>query len=433
MRGQKASFEELAGYCGFDSLPEGLSVFYEAYPGSSEPYFIDRGFLAEVFSRFSLPQKERDLILNGVSAVEKDEKLLYFSQFLVWDMCSARNRCDVDNYQSLTPACLPEYGTLYSFLLLLACVRPAMELLRKRGVPEEAYRDIPYQPMKRQLEKLVRTGEQTVGDFPWDMNFYTCAIYLFDRFLFIPCPFGEDFTMYRNQNSRKVSALWRAGETFRRDGQLDGVNNVFDKTGKFASRWEESEETITANRVNPVGFVEKEPVTLLKKDWAPVLQKGDILLAVHVPSGPGYTPERLKNSMELALAFYDRYFPELPVRGFWSESWLYDPRLSLILDPQKSNIVRVQRQFYLYPIPEGDGMLRYEVFGGWKADPEKVPLITSLQKAAAAYMKSGRRFHTTSMIVLREDVAKMPEMPYITPEDLTRFAGIADSHLKAEE
>ncbi|HBD01697.1 MAG TPA: hypothetical protein DC053_23745, partial [Lachnoclostridium sp.] len=62
-----------------------------------------------------------------------------------------------------------------------------------------------------------------------------------------------------------------------------------------------------------------------------------MLLALHVPSGPGYNPERLKNSMVLALDFYKTYFPELPVKGFWSESWLYDSRLSLVLDHDTSN------------------------------------------------------------------------------------------------
>lgn len=71
----------------------------------------------------------------------------------------------------------------------------------------------------------------------------------------------------------------------------------------------------------------------------------------------------------MAIAFYDQYFPELAIRGFWSASWLYDTRLGLVLDNESSNIVHIQRQFYNYPTMEGDGMLRYEVFGDWKADP----------------------------------------------------------------
>jgi hypothetical protein len=282
--------------------------------------------------------------------------------------------------------------------------------------------------MKSQLEKLIQ-GDYKVSDFPWDMNFYTCSIFQMDRFLFIPCRFGDAFTMYRNKTSGKVAALSHAGEEFRRDGQINGINDVYDTEKAFTSVWRETENDITANPINPMGFVERDTVTLLKEEWAEALRQGDMLLALHVPSGPGYNTERLKNSMLLALQFYQDYFPELAIKGFWSESWLYDSRLSLVLDNETSNIIKVQRQFYLYPVKEGDGMLRYEVFGDWKAEADKAELKTSLQRAAAAYMSTGARFNNLSMIVLKEEADKTDRMPYITKEDIKHFRQIVDSHL----
>ncbi len=134
--------------------------------------------------------------------------------------------------------------------------------------------------------------------------------------------------------------------------------------------------------------------------------------------------------MKLAIEFYDKYFPELAIKGFWSESWLYDSRLSLILNNEQSNIIRVQRQFYLYPIKAGDAMLRYEVFGDWKAEPSENELKTTLQKAAYEYMKMGKRFNNLSMLVLREDVDRVGEDTYITREDIEEFNKTVDSHLK---
>ena len=304
-----------------------------------------------------------------------------------------------------------------------------MKLLNDRGVPVEYYEDIPYRPMENQFKKLIDSGDTTVSDFPWDMNFYTCAIFLMDRFLFIPCRFEDNFTMYRNVKTKKVIALRFAGEEFRRDGQLNGINEVYDEYGKFTSEWEEGENSITANPISPMGYVKNKKITLNKNEWKSELQQGDILLALHVPSGPGYNTARLKNSMQLAVKFYDKYFPELVIKGFWSESWLYDSRLSLVLDNDKSNIIRVQRQFYLYPIKEGDSMLRYEVFGDWKADPNKVELKTTLQKAAHDYMKTGRRFNTLSMVVLREDIHKVGCDTYLTWDEIEEFRKTVDSHL----
>jgi hypothetical protein len=416
-------------YCGFDNLPEGLEHFYATYPNEERIFFIERGFLNEVFRRFSLPEEKQKLITDSVEMIESDPKLFHFSKFLVWDMCSARNRCDVDNYKNMTPVCMSEHKELYSFLLLLACVVPSMELLKSRGVPETHYINIPFQPMKHQLDKLVR-GDVMVSDFPWDMNFYTCSIFLMDRFLFIPYRFGDPFTMYRNRDTNKVVALRHAGEEFRRDGQRNGINEVYDQEGSFLSIWQEEDNFISANPINPMGFVERETITIPKKEWEVALSPGDTLLAVHVPSGPGYNPERLRSSFVLALEFYRTYFPELDIKGFWSESWLYDSRLSLILDSDTSNIIKVQRQFYLYPIEEGDGMLRYEAFGDWKADPKKVELKTSLQKAAADYMSTGARFNTLSMVVLKEEAEQVGQMPYITTDDIERFRQIVDSHLR---
>lgn len=429
MVGTEYNYHECLEHCGFDYLPEGLVQFYEKYPMQRQTCLISREFLKNCFQRFQVDSDSIGQLMAGVAAVEEDPVLFHFTQFLIWDMCSLRNRFDGGNYRNMTPSCMKVQSELYSFILLLACVEPSMEQLCQRGVPKEEYKEIPYGPMKVQFERLAG-GDKTVSDFPWDKNFYTCSIFLLDRFLFIPCRFGDSLTMYRNKATNRVRALRHSGEEFRRDGQINGVNEVFDNEGAYISRWKESKKSITANPVNPMGFVEREEITLSKSQWKEVLSTGDNLLAVHVPSGEGYNPKRLHNSMSMALAFFDRYFPELHIKGFWSESWLYDPRLSLILGEKSSNIIKVQRQMYLYPVKEGDGMLRYEVFGDWRADPEQLELKTFLQKAAAAYMRTGARFHTTSMLILREEVSNGDGYPYITGEDLNEFYKIADSHLK---
>ncbi|WP_054027475.1 acyltransferase domain-containing protein [Bacillus sp. FJAT-28004] len=429
--GIRIDFNESAAYCNFDYLPEGLEEKYKRYEQGNKTILIPRSFLSDIFEQYQLPQHTKQLLTYGIEAIENDPVLLHFTTFLVEDMCSARNRCDEDFYTNITPGCLKQYGDLYSFLLLLACVIPSMEILENRGIPSEYYEKIPHQPLKAQLEKLVVHGDSKVHDFPWDMNFYTCSIFRLDRFLFIPYRFEDPFTIYRHVHTQEVIALRHAGEEFRSDGQRNGINDVFDHLGQFTSKWDENADCIIANRINPMGFVERETTSIVKKEWEPVLQTGDTLLALHIPSGSGYTPDRLKNSMTLAIKLYAQYYPELSLKGFWSASWLYDTRLSLILDNDKSNIVQVQRQFYNYPTFEGDGMLRYEAFGDREADPVQSPdqLTTSLQKAAAEYMKTGARFNTLSMIVLKEEIEKIGSMPYISAADIEKFLKTVDSHL----
>lgn len=426
------TYEECVNYCGFDNLPEGLEAYYNLYVADASSHLIEIDFLKQLFERFQIPEQKQKQLKNALKAVENDELLFHLTKFLVWDMCSARNRCDVDNYNNLTPECMGIDKDFYSFILLLACVNPSIKQMEQRGIPKKYYDNIINQPMKDQFKKLIENGDVTVRDFPWDMNFYTCSIFLLDRFFFIPYRFEDNFTMYRNPITNKVVALRHGQEEFRRDGQYNGINQVYDEEGKFQSIWKEEDTQITANPINPMGYVERNTITILKKEWEVALEQGDILLALHVPSGPGYNPERLKSSMTMALEFYEKYFPEIPIKGFWSESWLYDSRLSLILDAHKSNIIKVQRQFYLYPIEEGDAMFRYEAFGDWKADPLKANPTTSLQKASIEYMKTGARFNTLSMIVLKDEVDVVGDMPYITDDDIAHFHELVDSHLGRE-
>jgi len=427
----KLDFKESIAYCNFDYLPEGLEEKYNHYEPGNQTILIPRKFLADIFKQYQIPEHTQQLLVDGIEAIENDRVLFHVTTFLVEDMCSARNRCDEDFYTNMTPGCMKQNSDLYSFLLLLACVAPSMELLEKRGVPSEYYEKIPHQPLSAQLEKLVAHGDSKVRDFPWDMNFYTCSIFRLDRFLFIPYRFEDDFTMFRHVKTQKVIALRHAGEDFRSDGQRNGINDVFDRRGHFTTVWDENDDCIIANRINPMGFVEREPTSIVKKEWEPVLQIGDTLLALHIPSGSGYTPDRLKNSMAMAIELFANYYPEFTIKGFWSASWLYDTRLSLVLDNEKSNIVLVQRQFYNYPTFDGDGMLRYEVFGDREADPTQSPLqlTTSLQKAAAVYMKAGAKFNTLSMIALKEEVEMIGSMPYITTADIDQFLQTVDSHL----
>lgn len=406
-------------HCGIENLPEELVQYYEKYEINEESHLINRIYVKQLFERYQVSLEKQKDFMNALEEVEKDEILFHFTKFLVQDMCHARNRMDTDNYQYMEPGCMRN-KEWYSFLLLLACVEPSTKQLQERGVPEEYYEHIPYRQMDRQFAKWINQDDVKVSDFPWDMNFYTCSIFLLDRFLFIPYRYGDPMTFFREKNSGQVVALNHTGIQVRRDGQLEGINGIYDADSCFCTTWDEDDETVCAHRMNPIGFIEKDKRCLNKQDWSEVLNEGDELLALHVPEGPGYTPERMKKSMELALEFYQNYFPEMNIKGFWSESWLYDPRLALLLE-EDSNIVRTQRQMFLYPVMSGDAMLRYELYGEANADLDKVEKKTSLQKKAYEYIKQGKRFQATGMIILKEEVERIGTQPYISKEDVEQF------------
>ena len=191
---------------------------------------------------------------------------------------------------------------------------------------------------------------------------------------------------------------------------IDFVNGITDPEA-FTTVFRENETKVTGNPVRPDGYILKDPVTLDKTQWEKVLGEGDYLLALHIPGGEGYTPERVRRSCLMALDFFDRYYPEYRYIGFWSESWLYDPGLAALLGPER-NISRVSRQFYCYPTMEGDDMARSEVLHDRNADYHDFRARTTLEKRLFAAWDRGERFHTTGMFLLREEAAEVGNDPY---------------------
>ena len=380
---------------------------------AAETELLPRETLLSVLAENKVPEERQRPLLEALDAANAVPELVELAHIMAQDAVRGLVRCHAVEFYQPKPKCLDGFAReAYAFLYTQLCVLEGRKALRKRGVPEEYDRDIPERMTRKQLRKYTETGDISFDDYPWDMNFYCCQIFFLDRFYFIPYRWGDAPTAWRNAETGKVTALWRAGDRIRRDGQYDGVNGVTDPEA-FVTVLEETETEIRGNRVLPEGLISAETVTLDKRVWKKALGEDDFLLALHIPGGEGYTTERVRSSCEKALEFYGRYYPEYEYRGIWSESWLYDPGLREILDPER-NIIRVQKQFYCYPTEEGDRMIRLEVLGDENADYRKLEPRNSLERGMFSVWDRGGRFHTTGMFLLREEVPRIGEDPYET-------------------
>ena len=409
------TFQECLKYTGI-TLEENLEQFYlEFCANPDERPVLDRAFLTAQIDRFELEEPHRQRMFDALDEIEADPVLHWFSKFLVHDMCAARHRCDLDDYRAMAPACMKNRD-LYSFLLMIACVPRSIARLERLGVPSYFYRDIPFNPMKRQFEKLKKTGDGSVSDFPWDMNFYTCSIFFLDRFYFIPYRLDENIRAYRNRESGEVVTFYGEELSVRRDGQINGVNEITDDKA-YTVTFSDAGGKIVGTPIEPTGMISTDQVELDAEAWELVLQRGDILLGTHIPGGPGYEPARLKSSIQWAGDFFAQYFPEIPVKGFGSESWLYDPHLRLLLK-EDSKIIQMQNQMYVYPIESGSEMMFVELFGG-NEEPTEADCHSSLQRKALDRIRKGGQFTACSMFILREDAAKVGGVLYGTAAQRT--------------
>ena len=396
--------------------PEGLADCVGDLNERDIREILPREVLARVLTENGVPAEKRAPVFAALEQANAVPELVALTDIMARDAVRALHRCSAVDFFEPRPICLEGFAReAFAFLFTQRCVLEGRAALRRRGVPEAFDADIPERMTRKQLAKYLRTGSLAFDDYPWDMNFYGCGIFLMDRFYFIPYRWEEGPEAWRSRETGQVTALWPAGESVRGDGQLDGTNGVFDP-GAFRTIREETEETVRGNRVSPEGRILAEPVSLRKREWLPALRPGDYLLALHIPGGEGYTPERVRHSCELALDFFDRYYPEYSYRGFWSESWLYDPGLAEILAEDR-NIIRVQRQFYRYPTREGDRMIRLEVLGDENADFRNRQPRNSLERGMKAVWDRGDRFHTTGMFLLREEVPEIGQAPYLRAAD----------------
>ena len=372
---------------------------------------IPRETLEQVLEKNRVPEEKRQPLYDALAQANAVPELVELAHIMARDAVRGLVRCYAVEFFQPRPRCLTGFAKeAYAFLYTQLCILEGRKDLRRRGVPETYDADIPERMTRKQLKKYAETGDIGFDDYPWDMNFYCCQIFLLDRFYFIPYRWGDRPEAWRNRETGEVRALWAAGARIRRDGQPDGVNGVTDPEA-FTTIREETEKTIRGNPVSPEGRILPEAVTLKKAAWEKVLKEGDFLLALHIPGGEGYTPERVKKSCEAALAFYDRYYPEYRYIGFWSESWLFDPTLKEILAPER-NIIRVQRQFYGYPTEEGEEMIRLEVLGDRQADFRTLSPRNSLEKGMFEHWRRGGHFYTTGAFLLREEVPAIGKDPY---------------------
>ncbi|MCR5754935.1 MAG: hypothetical protein K6G30_09035 [Acetatifactor sp.] len=408
---------------GWNEIEEARKLYLIESIKKEGTFLLDRKVLYDICHKYHLDTGKVIRLESALDEIEENEDLLDLYRFLVWDLCRYKEGEDGWFYLDFQFTYPTRYPDCRKFLLLLACLEPGEAMLKSRGIPEAYYEEIPFHRIAPQMEQYKKTGNCEVLDFPWDKNFYTRSIFLLDRFYFIPYKFGDPFCLYRNKADNRLIGIYDGGYAVRRDGQVVPERKKVEDAAFYTS-FEENDDSVKGNYMNPCGILSGRVESLEKEDWGKALQPGDLLLALHIPSGEGYNPHRLNRSMELALQFYGKYFPEYAIKGFWSESWLYDNRLALLLE-ESTNIVSVQRRFYNYSIGEGGAMLRREIWHRQDVDPDKVEPKTALEKKVVAILRAGGDFCTTSMIVLKEDVARIEKAPlYITESDWDEFQKI---------
>ncbi len=121
--------------------------------------------------------------------------------------------------------------------------------------------------------------------------------------------------------------------------------------------------------------------------------KGDKVIDMHIPALGPFSPEDCKESLDMARAFFAKYYPEYKYDYFTCHSWLLDEELVELLG-ENSNIVKFGRMFKIVERFESNAILSYIL--RWKIKREEVASVepkSALARKVKELALEGKVFH----------------------------------------
>ena len=226
-------------------------------------------------------------------------------------------------------------------------------------------------------------------------------LYRLGRIEYMSRPFTGQMQAFRHRATGETIALAEDGVYYTPEGYLYG--NAETNPGGWTSSLIFTDNSVKGHRLSPLGQATQELVELSFEDWECALKRGDHVLEMHIPGGGGFTPDKCLDSMQRAVEFFSRYFPEQPFVGLGCQSWILNPQMGEVYRPD-SNMVLWQQEMYLYPVGSSgrDGL--HFLFATDQIDPATAPRDTSLRRAFLDWLAAGKRLMAGGAFILTEDL-----------------------------
>ncbi len=294
---------------------------------------------------------------------------------------------------------LGERISLFYLLGYLSALPYAEREYIRRGIGMDIFRATMTYIRTWLVHRYDLDGRWSFDQFSWIWRHLSCELFRLGRLQFMLKPFDGGITAYRHRTRGEYALLADPNVTLRADGAALGSgrstphdpfyreNSRPDELG-WQAVFESGPTGWRGNLITPYGSVQPEPVFLSRKAWEQVLQNGDTVLDLHIPRNDPFTVEDCRDSLRRAFSFFQQQAAARPFKASYCHTWFYSPQLQQILPPE-SNIVRFQREAYLYPFPGTPGFLWDYVFGEKVKSLAEAPRDTSLRRAVLDWMDAG--------------------------------------------
>ena len=380
------------------TLPERWEALAETVDEGALAFF-EKEALCRFFEEYPIFPDHAAMLLEAAKAIHKNEALRDYMLLL------SRAISDWDTIQEdIAALTLPvpaekEERLPFDMMPLLAClphIPPIFAALRQRGVEEKVLFDtfsvidtmMPPPPAQKAFDK---------GNLSW-VQHYLHGVNLRIGHLFfhrIDDMYNAHFGVYRSLGGQ-YRLLAEKG-TYHLNGHLVSSKES-PQEGDFTASLSETEEYYEAYYISEEGLVHPEATRLDKKDWTRVGGHESPSITIHIPSGPGLTPENVKASFRAALDFHRRHFPEFKPLFFHCHSWLLDTQHRQFLPPT-SNILAFQSCFIHGNTTSYDNCVFDFLFRCRKENLQDLPESSSLQRTIKRHLLEGNHIYEQNGVI----------------------------------
>ncbi len=362
--------------------------------GDRRPAFLEPPALAVAREYCGFPERTQGRLQAEAQRLSGDPAwrlLAWHCHRLLYD------HADYDRFKEWPAA----FGGAFGLLVALGMVSRVREAHAGMGVPDEVTRETCSQVSCFARNYASMSGGQIgipVTQIYWTRHYPACRLFRLGRMEYMIRPSRGGVVAFRHRRTGAVVALAPDGTRYTDEGQI-----AREPLGGWTAKLERTAEAVTGSVISPLGAAERRRVTLPLRDWECVLAPGEATLDMHIPVGGAMSLEACGDSMRRAAAFFARFFPNQVCRTFGCVSWIFNTELERI--PLSSdNLVRFQRELYLFPVPSNgrDGL--WFIFLRDDVDPATAPRDTSLRRGVADFLAAGGRWRSGGMFFLVDDL-----------------------------
>jgi hypothetical protein len=398
-------------------LPEGGAPWADRWDEAMRaapaepPAFLRPAAIAEACAAASMDEAQTKAAVATGGRIEGDPALRTLLWYYHYSMFLAVPFVFEATWPPLDDALGADAG-MFHMLVVLSGMEHARQIHRGRGIAADVVR-MTMSDLAFCLQHEDYTREHgrlgiSVRIMSWLCNHCRGSMYRLGRLQFGPSKFAGGLRAYRNLRDGTVVALSEAGIRYRADGQLDGAGGIEDGPRSWVSKLAATKAAVEGNPIHPAGHAVQTRLKLNADTWKCVLADGDPVLDIHIPAGEPMDYDACGVSFHWAKEFFARHYPEQPFAGFCCKSWLLDSQFDTLLPPT-SNLVRFQREMYLFPIAGQTSWTVGTVFGlpgtsKTGVDVAKLPRKTSMQRAFAEHLQRGGHFRAGGCFLLMDDL-----------------------------